>query len=49
MHTDLERGNRLEVDWLSGAIVRFGAQVGVDTPVHSTVWRALRLHTAGRG
>ena len=48
MHTDLERGNRLEVDWLSGAVVRFGAEVAVDTPAHRTVCQALGLHAAGR-
>ena len=39
---DLERGNRLEVDWLSGALHRFGLDLGVPTPVHSTVYAALR-------
>ncbi len=49
MQTDLERGNRLEVDWLSGAVARIGAEVGVDTPAHRTAWQALRLHAAGAG
>ena len=47
MQTDLERGNRLEVDWLSGAVVRLGAELGIDTPAHRTAWRALRPHAAG--
>ena len=32
MHHDLERGNPLEVEWLSGGVVRLGQQVGVPTP-----------------
>ncbi len=47
MRTDLERGNRLEVDWLSGAVVRLGAELGIDTPAHRTAWRSLRPHAAG--
>jgi len=39
---DLERGRRLELDGLSGAIIRLGQQTGVPTPVHSTVYAALK-------
>jgi 2-dehydropantoate 2-reductase len=39
---DLERGKPLELDYLSGAIHRLGAAHGVPTPVHSTVYAALR-------
>ncbi len=39
--TDLERGNRLEVEWLSGAIHRMGEQAGVATPLHTAVYREL--------
>jgi len=45
---DLERGRRLEVEWLSGAVHRLGAQVGVPTPIHSTVYAALRPHVNGK-
>ena len=48
MHTDLARGNRLELDWLSGAVVRFGWASGVPTPVNRTVYETLRPHAAGR-
>ncbi len=48
MHTDLARGNRLELDWLSGAVVRFGRASGVPTPVNRTVYETLRPHAAGR-
>ena len=48
MHTDLARGNRLELEWLSGAVVRFGRASGVPTPVNRTVYETLRPHAAGR-
>jgi ketopantoate reductase len=34
MLEDLERGRRLELPWLSGAVVRIGEEVGVPTPIH---------------
>ena len=39
--TDLERGNRLEIEWLSGAIHQMGKQTGVPTPLHTAVYREL--------
>ena len=48
MRTDLARGHRLELDWLSGAVVRFGRASGVPTPVNRTVYETLRPHAAGR-
>ncbi|MEJ1161511.1 2-dehydropantoate 2-reductase [Prosthecomicrobium sp. N25] len=45
---DLERGARLELPWLSGAVVRMGAEAGVPTPVHRAIWCALKLDAAGR-
>lgn len=39
---DLERGRRLELDGLSGAIIRLGKQVGIPTPIHGTVYAALK-------
>ena len=46
---DLERGKPLEVEWLSGAISRFGQQANVPTPTHDVVWGALKpLATGGR-
>jgi 2-dehydropantoate 2-reductase len=41
MLMDLERGNRLELEWLSGAVCRLGREAGVDTPVHRVVLAAL--------
>jgi 2-dehydropantoate 2-reductase len=34
MLEDLERGRRLELPWLSGAVVRIGRELGVETPIH---------------
>ena len=44
MHTDLERGNRLELDWLSGAVVRMGRESGVATPVNRKLFDMLSSH-----
>lgn len=49
MLQDLERGNRLELDYLSGAVVRLGAELGVDTPAHRVAWQALHPHMQGAG
>jgi 2-dehydropantoate 2-reductase len=48
MHHDLEAGNRLEVAWLSGAVVRFGREVGVPTPANQAVFDALESYAAPR-
>lgn len=45
---DLERGNRLEVPWLSGAVARIGGECGVPTPVHRFIATALKLHAEGK-
>jgi 2-dehydropantoate 2-reductase len=44
---DLERGRRLELDGLSGAIVRLGREFGEATPVHATVYAALKPYIDG--
>jgi 2-dehydropantoate 2-reductase len=43
MHKDLLKGNRLEIDALSGAVVRYGAAKGVPTPAHQTIYTALKV------
>ncbi len=42
MHHDLDRGNPLEVGWLSGAVVRFGDELGIPVPANRTVYAALK-------
>jgi 2-dehydropantoate 2-reductase len=37
MLEDLERGRRIELPWLSGAVVRLGREVGVETPTHKFI------------
>jgi len=48
MAQDLARGNRLELDWLAGAVARMGRELGVDTPVNGFIYAALKLSAAGR-
>lgn len=45
---DLRRGNRLELPWLTGAVVRLGRELGVPTPANAFVYAALKLHADGR-
>lgn len=47
MYHDLERGNPLEVAWLSGGVAQLGAKVGVPTPANRAVWDILALHAGG--
>ncbi|MCH8092785.1 MAG: 2-dehydropantoate 2-reductase [Proteobacteria bacterium] len=49
MYHDLMRENRLELDWLGGAVVRFGAGLGVPTPVNRVVYAALKPFAGGGG
>ena len=44
MARDLEEGRRLEVDALSGAVVRRGIKHGIPTPVHQTIVACLSVH-----
>jgi 2-dehydropantoate 2-reductase len=44
MELDVEQGKRLEIDAMSGAIVRLGAEKNVATPVHQTIYVALKMH-----
>lgn len=41
MYTDLTRGNRLELPWLSGAVVDMGKTLGVPTPINAQIVDAL--------
>jgi 2-dehydropantoate 2-reductase len=45
---DLEAGNRLELDWLTGKIVALGRELGVPTPASDAVYAAVKLHRMGR-
>ena len=44
MFHDLEAGNRLELDWLTGKVVSLGKELGVPTPASDAVYAAVKLH-----
>lgn len=47
MAADLDEGRRLELPWLSGAVVRLGRGLGVQVPANAFVCAALKLHEMG--
>ena len=47
MLEDLERGRRLELPWLSGAVVRLGREAGVPTPAHQFITTVLTPYVNG--
>lgn len=49
MLEDIERGRRLELPWLSGAVVRIGKEVGVPTPIHQFITTILTPFVNGAG
>ena len=48
MFHDLEAGNRLELDWLTGKVVSLGRELGVPTPASDAVYAAVKLYRMGR-
>ncbi len=44
---DLEAGRRLELEAMSGTVVRCGQEAGIATPIHRTVYAALKPSIAG--
>jgi 2-dehydropantoate 2-reductase len=48
MLEDLEHGRRLELPWLSGAVVRLGDECGVPTPIHGFIATVLRPFVGGQ-
>lgn len=47
MLEDLERGKRLELPWLSGAVVRLGEEADVPTPIHRFIATVLKPFANG--
>jgi 2-dehydropantoate 2-reductase len=47
MLEDLERGRRLELPWLSGAVLRLGRELGIPTPMHQFITTVLTPHVGG--
>jgi 2-dehydropantoate 2-reductase len=48
MLVDLEHQRRLELPWLSGAVVRMGRALDVETPIHRFITTVLGPHIDGR-
>ena len=44
MLRDLERGKRLEIDALNGAVSKFGRECSVPTPVNDFIYASLKIH-----
>ncbi len=47
MHYDVINGKPLELDWLSGAVVRLGHERSVATPINEFIYAALKLLRGG--
>jgi 2-dehydropantoate 2-reductase len=47
MLSDLQKGNRLELPWLAGAVVRLGKEHGVPTPTNRMIYGALKMYELG--
>jgi 2-dehydropantoate 2-reductase len=47
MALDLDRGNRLEVPWLSGKVAELGRQLNIATPTHSMMYAMLKPYAMG--
>jgi 2-dehydropantoate 2-reductase len=47
MAHDLERGNRIELDWLSGMVAALGDKYGIDTPASDEVVAKLKPYRMG--
>lgn len=47
MLQDLRAGRRLELEYLNGAAVRIGRQLGVDTPINFVIYAALKPYVQG--
>lgn len=48
MYHDLEKGNRLELPWLSGGVVSLARDLGVPVPANTFVMQALAPYVNGR-
>ena len=48
MAHDLERGNRLELDWLTGKVVELGRTLGVPTPTSDAIYAVLKPYRMGK-
>ncbi|HEY6017783.1 MAG TPA: ketopantoate reductase C-terminal domain-containing protein, partial [Gaiellaceae bacterium] len=42
MLQDVEARRQTEIDYLNGGIARFGAELGVPTPLNETIWALVK-------
>ena len=47
MYHDYAKGGPIEIEGMSGYIVREGRRLGVPTPHHATIYALLKPHRAG--
>jgi 2-dehydropantoate 2-reductase len=47
MLQDFDAGRRIEIEGLSGTVVRLAAAHGIDVPVHRTIYAALKPYKDG--
>jgi 2-dehydropantoate 2-reductase len=47
MALDLDRGNRLELPWLSGKVAELGQKLGIPTPTHRMIYAMLKPYVMG--
>jgi 2-dehydropantoate 2-reductase len=45
---DLENGRPLEIEWVSGAVVRLSETAGLDAPINKAIYALLMPHKVGR-
>lgn len=48
MAYDLDRGNRLELDWLAGRVTALGRELNVPTPACETIYAVLKPYRNGK-
>ena len=48
MAHDLDRGNRIELDWLAGKVRSLGRALNIPTPASDAVYTVLKLHRLGK-
>jgi 2-dehydropantoate 2-reductase len=48
MALDLDRGNRMELPWLSGKVAELGRELGMPTPTHSMMYAMLKPYVMGK-
>jgi 2-dehydropantoate 2-reductase len=48
MANDLDRGGRLELDWLAGKVRALGRELGIATPANDAVYTVLKLYRMGK-